>query len=84
MMVTHIAKNTNYDNHQDRIADVPLISHGTVPISLKVKSFIEECVKLCKPDEVYICDGTLAENEQMLKLLERKGTIEQLSKYENW
>ncbi|RWS12411.1 phosphoenolpyruvate carboxykinase-like: cytosolic [GTP] isoform X1 [Dinothrombium tinctorium] len=49
----------------------------------KVKKYIEEKISVCEPDAVYICDGSDAENEQLLRLLEREGQIKRLSKYEN-
>ena len=67
-----------------KIANVPLVNHTNVPLSPKIQAFIEECVKLCQPNDVHICDGSLQENEQMLKILEARGTIEKLPKYENW
>lgn len=85
-MVTQAAKsnqNSKYETY-DRIADTPVISHLNVPLAPKVRVFIEEAVRLCRPDDVYICDGSEAENKQLLKLLEKRGTIQQLSKYENW
>ncbi|OXU28699.1 hypothetical protein TSAR_007135 [Trichomalopsis sarcophagae] len=84
LMVTHAAKSpsSKYET-QDRIADTPVINNIGTPLAPKVRTFIEEAVRLCRPDMVYICDGSEAENEQMLKLLESKGTIEKLPKYEN-
>lgn len=84
-MVTHAAKSpsSKYET-QDRIADTAVISNTSTPLAPKVRAFIEEAVRLCRPDVVYICDGSEAENEQLLKLLESKGSIEKLTKYENW
>lgn len=69
---------------QNRIADKPIIGRFSGSLSPKVRSYVEECVKLCQPDDVYICDGSDAECAQLLELLERQGTIERLPKYKNW
>ena len=82
-MVTHAAKTSRYESFE-RIADTPVISNLSVPLAPKVRAFIEEAVRLCRPDDIYVCDGSEAENEQLLKMLENKGTIQRLSKYENW
>lgn len=88
-MVNHNApkapmKKFDVDHEDPLVADTPLTNRTGIQLPVKVRSFVEECVKLCQPDEVYICDGTLGENDQMLKLLERRGTIQTLPKYENW
>lgn len=82
-MVTHAAKSNKFETYE-RIADVPVISNVNVPLAPKVRAFIEEAVRLCRPDDVYICDGSEAENVQMLKMLENRGTIQPLPKYDNW
>ncbi|KAG8229583.1 hypothetical protein J437_LFUL010175 [Ladona fulva] len=49
----------------------------------KVKEFVEDSVKLCQPDTIHICDGSEAENDHLLKIMQEKGMIENLPKYEN-
>ncbi|XP_014207920.1 phosphoenolpyruvate carboxykinase [GTP] [Copidosoma floridanum] len=85
LMVTQAPKtspNSKYDTY-DRIADTPVISRLNAPLAPKVRAFIEEAVRLCRPDDVYVCDGSDLENKQLLKLLENKGTIQPLPKYDN-
>ncbi|XP_018332912.1 phosphoenolpyruvate carboxykinase [GTP] [Agrilus planipennis] len=48
-----------------------------------VREFVEEYVALCKPKEVYICDGSETENSILLNKLQKQGTIIPLPKYEN-
>lgn len=48
-----------------------------------MRNYIEESVKLCQPDKVHICDGTQRENEILLNLLQKQGTITPLPKYDN-
>ncbi|CAG5082727.1 Similar to Pepck: Phosphoenolpyruvate carboxykinase [GTP] (Drosophila melanogaster) [Cotesia congregata] len=81
LMATQVteSKSSNY-----KISGVPIISELTLPLAPKVLAYIEECAKLCKPDAIYICDGSDQENEIMLKLLQTNGSIEPLPKYENW
>ena len=83
--MTHPAKHPKSKSEfYDQIENTPIISNLDTPLSPKVRSYIEECVKLCQPDDVYVCDGSEAENTQLIKLLEKKGTIEPLTKYINW
>lgn len=85
LMATHAAKSASpLEDIDDHIMGVPLVNKLTIPLAPKVRAYVEECVKLCKPDEVYICDGSEAENNVLLKMLEKKGTVERLPKYENW
>lgn len=83
--MTHAAKNPKSKNeYYDQIGNTPVISQLNTPLAPRVRSYIEECVKLCQPDDVYVCDGSESENNQLVKLLAKKGTIEPLPKYINW
>jgi len=33
----------------------------------KIKAWIEECVKMCEPDEVVVCDGSATEYDRLMK-----------------
>ncbi|KNC23062.1 Phosphoenolpyruvate carboxykinase [GTP] [Lucilia cuprina] len=48
-----------------------------------VKSYVDECIDLCRPDHVHICDGTKDESSLLKQLMVRQGTIVPLTKYEN-
>ena len=48
-----------------------------------VRRFVEENAKVCQPDSIHICDGSAKENELLLYLLQRDGTIKPLRKYKN-
>lgn len=48
-----------------------------------VQDFIQTYVSICKPDSIYICDGSETENRTLLALLEENGMIKRLTKYEN-
>ncbi|KAF7988421.1 hypothetical protein HCN44_000994 [Aphidius gifuensis] len=71
------------DKINDKIYGVPIINKLTIPLAPKIRDYVEDCVRLCKPDAVYFCDGSDEENEIMLKLLEKNGTVEPLIKYKN-
>lgn len=81
LMATQVTESKSSNN---KISGVPIISQLTLPLAPKVLAYIEECTKLCKPDGIYICNGSDQENEMMLKLLQANGSIEPLPKYENW
>lgn len=84
-MVTHATKSSvTTGGLYDHIKGVPVVSKLAKPLSPKIRAYLEECVALCCPDNVYVCDGSEDENTQLLKLLEKKGTIRALPKYENW
>lgn len=50
----------------------------------RVREFVEEHVKILRPDKVHVCDGSEEENQQMVKLLQDIGRLKKLEKYENW
>lgn len=49
-----------------------------------VKKFVEEKARICKPDNIQVCDGSEAENQQLVDLMVKDGILEKLPKYENW
>ncbi|XP_059146231.1 phosphoenolpyruvate carboxykinase, cytosolic [GTP]-like isoform X1 [Physella acuta] len=49
----------------------------------KVRHYVEENVRLCKPDTVHICDGSERENELLTYILQKDGIIKKLPKYNN-
>ncbi len=53
-------------------------------LGLQVKEFVLKNVTLCKPDSVYLCDGSDEENKLMIDLMVERGMLEKLPKYENW
>lgn len=83
-IVTHAAKDPLIKNEYDYIGKVPLLNACAIEISSKLRHYIEKCASLCCPKDIYICNGTDAEYMQMLKILQKNGTIENLPKYENW
>lgn len=81
-MVTRAAEALN--NGYDCIGKIPLLNVPSIPLSPKIRAYIEECATLCLPKDIYICNGSDTEHAELLKLLERNKTIEPLPKYENW
>lgn len=53
-------------------------------LSPKIQKYIEEQVKVCQPDSVHVCDGSEAENQALLSILEKAGRIKKLQEYDNW
>lgn len=82
-IVTHAAKEPITNNGYDYIGKIPLLNACTIKISSKLRHYIEECASLCCPKDIYICNGTDTEYKQMLKILQKNGTIQNLPKYEN-
>ncbi|KAL5022405.1 hypothetical protein ScPMuIL_001560 [Solemya velum] len=50
----------------------------------KVRSYVEENAKLCRPDNIHICDGSDKENDLLLYILQKDGMIKPLPKLDNW
>ncbi len=46
----------------------------------KIKAWIEECVKMCEPDEVVVCDGSQAEYDRLMKKCVDAGLATPLAK----
>lgn len=60
------------------------VSHGDISaLSPKLRAYLEECVLLCQPQRIHICDGSDRENASLLRLLCDQGTIRPLPKYDN-
>ncbi|KAJ7381504.1 Protein kinase C-like 1 [Desmophyllum pertusum] len=49
----------------------------------KVQDYVADKVELCKPDNVYICDGSKEENESLINHLIEAGVLTKLTKYDN-
>ncbi|MCY7361922.1 MAG: phosphoenolpyruvate carboxykinase (GTP), partial [Ignavibacteria bacterium] len=48
-------------------------------ISKKLQDWVDECVKLCKPDNVHWCDGSEKEFNEMAEMLIKKGSVKKLN-----
>lgn len=49
----------------------------------KVRSFVEDCVKLCQPSQIHICNGSEQENISLIQQMQQQGMVESLPKMEN-
>ena len=49
----------------------------------KVKAWVEEVVKMCQPDDVYVCDGSTAEYDRLMKKCVDAGLATPLAKKPN-
>ncbi|MBQ3826071.1 MAG: phosphoenolpyruvate carboxykinase, partial [Spirochaetaceae bacterium] len=45
----------------------------------KIKAWIEECVKMCEPDEVVICDGSKEEYDRLMQKCVKAGLATKLN-----
>ncbi|TMW52094.1 hypothetical protein DOY81_002811 [Sarcophaga bullata] len=52
-------------------------------LTAAVKSYVDECIDLCRPEHVHICDGSKEESSLLRDLMVKQGTIVPLTKYEN-
>lgn len=60
-----------------------LTNLSAATLSDSVKKFIEDKARVCKPDQIQICDGSETENQQLIDLMVKQGMLEKLPKYEN-
>ena len=64
---------------------VALENHtSTYPVThLELKKWVQQIADLCKPDQIYWCDGSSDEYDEMCSELVEKGTFIKLSKRQN-
>ncbi|RNA31051.1 phosphoenolpyruvate cytosolic [GTP], partial [Brachionus plicatilis] len=48
-----------------------------------IQDYIEEKAKICQPDAIHICDGSIEEYRAFLQVLKEKGVIQKLEKMNN-
>ncbi|CAF0763911.1 unnamed protein product [Didymodactylos carnosus] len=46
-------------------------------------SYVQEKSELCKPDHIYVCDGSEEENKMLLAAMEKNGEIRKSKKHKN-
>ena len=39
----------------------------------KIKAWVEECAKMCEPDEIYVCDGSTEEYDRLMQKCVKAG-----------
>lgn len=61
-----------------------LISGDMAALSEKVRNYVLECARICRPDNIFICDGSEEENAILIKKMLANGMTKKLPKYENW
>uniref|UniRef100_A0A0P4VXV8 Phosphoenolpyruvate carboxykinase [GTP] n=2 Tax=Scylla olivacea TaxID=85551 RepID=A0A0P4VXV8_SCYOL len=60
------------------------VSYGKITsLKPKVRSFVEDSARLCRPEKVHICDGSERELRHLLNVMQQAGMIEPLPKYKN-
>jgi phosphoenolpyruvate carboxykinase (GTP) len=55
-------------------ATEPVVTTGTALQHAGLAAWVREVATLCKPDRVYVCDGSDAEYQEMLRLMVQAGT----------
>ncbi|XP_019866924.2 phosphoenolpyruvate carboxykinase [GTP]-like isoform X1 [Aethina tumida] len=67
----------------NQLRGISVVNGDIKDLSPKVRAYVEENIDLCQPEQVHICDGTEHENSHLLDLMQKKGTIIPLPKYQN-
>ncbi|WP_428769733.1 phosphoenolpyruvate carboxykinase (GTP) [Treponema sp. HNW] len=49
----------------------------------KARAWVDECIKICQPDEVYVCDGSKEEYDRLMKEMVDSGLAISLKKKPN-
>lgn len=57
--------------------------HDMVDLPKKVRHFVEEQRRLCQPASVYVCDGSMEENEAVIAFMIKLGLTVPLRKHTN-
>lgn len=65
-------------------ANFPVVGGNFEDLSPKIQDYVADKVKLCKPDNLHICDGSSEENQALINLLEEAGNATPLFKHDNW
>ncbi|BFZ13452.1 hypothetical protein BsWGS_16490 [Bradybaena similaris] len=63
--------------------EFPVIYGDINQLPNRVRHYVEENARLCRPDNIHICDGSDKENDLLLYILQKDGIIKKLPKYEN-
>ncbi|CAF4216477.1 unnamed protein product, partial [Rotaria magnacalcarata] len=66
-----------------KVGNVPVTKGDFQSVPPKVQAWLAQMIQLCTPRAVYICDGSEEEAEMVTNKLVERGTLTQLTKYEN-
>ena len=70
--------------HQSTAASTYQVLNGSLDdMPSHVKDYILEKADLCKPKDIYICDGSEKENLSFMDELVEAGVVKKLTKYEH-
>ena len=62
----------------------PVVRGNFESLPLKVQEFVADKVDLCKPDDLFICDGSKEENQLLIKGMLDIGVLRSFHKHDNW
>ncbi|XP_068216054.1 phosphoenolpyruvate carboxykinase, cytosolic [GTP]-like [Palaemon carinicauda] len=85
-VITEVSEMTAEINKRNLDLETPNLKdfQGKIAsLSLKVRTFVGECVRLCQPSDIHICDGSDRELKNLLNIMQKAGMIEPLPKYNN-
>lgn len=82
-LVTRAVEKPELSNGYDNVGKTSFLNTPSVSLAPKIRAYIEKCAALCLPKDIHICNGSDAEYNELLKLLEKNKTIQALPKYEN-
>lgn len=78
---THHTKNQN--GLFQLVRSLSVVHGDMTRLRPKIKAYVEEKARVCLPDNIHICDGSEAENDYLLRHMQKQGMIVALPKYEN-
>lgn len=68
----------------DVMKNMPVIQGNVGGLSEKVRQYIWDCAETCRPDKIFICDGSEEESQSLISKMVQEGMTKKLSKYQNW
>ena len=53
-------------------------------LNQRLRTYIQDCAAVCRPESIHICDGSEEENRALIAGMEEAGMVKRLTKYQNW
>uniref|UniRef100_A0A914UUI1 Phosphoenolpyruvate carboxykinase GTP-utilising N-terminal domain-containing protein n=1 Tax=Plectus sambesii TaxID=2011161 RepID=A0A914UUI1_9BILA len=79
-------KEVTYEKERSHLYRHAVTSNGELGklLPARVAAYVQEKAAICQPKDIYVCNGTIEENQRLLHLMQQEGMVKPLKKYENW
>jgi len=84
-LIKQSLKNLSQPTGIHHIRSISCLNGDLKNLPQHVQEYVQKNIKICEPKDIYICDGSQAEEDRLLQWLERDGVIRKFTnpKYEN-